>query len=87
MKDILKRHRDDFFQNKKGLTFQDIQTVYRISKNLRDKLVRGTINKDKTLGMTVPCNKPYITCPKMDYSNVITSNKNISYKIPEKFNC
>ena len=23
----------------------------------------------------------------MDYSNVITSNKNISYKIPGKFNC
>ena len=87
MKDILQRHRDDFTQNKKGLTFQDIQTVYRRSTNLQDKLVRGTMKKDPTLGMTSPCNKPCITCPKMDHSNIIMSNKNISYKIPGKFNC
>ena len=37
--------------------------------------------------MTGPCNRPCITCPKMDHSNVVTSNTDISYKIPEKFNC
>ena len=46
MKDILQRHREDFIQNKTGLTCQNIQTVYRSSRNLRDKLVRGNIKRD-----------------------------------------
>ena len=29
MKDILQRHKDYFIQNRKGIKFQDIQTVYR----------------------------------------------------------
>ena len=37
--------------------------------------------------MTTPCNKPCITYPKMDYSNVVTSNNNIGFKIPGKCNC
>ena len=37
--------------------------------------------------MRAPCNKPCITCPKMHHSNVVTSNTDISYKIPGKFNC
>ena len=37
--------------------------------------------------MTALCNKPCITCPKMDHSNVVTSNTDVSYKIPGKFNC
>ena len=61
--------------------------MYRRSTNLQDKLVRGTMKKDLMSGMTSPCNKPCITCPKMDHNNVITSNKHISYKIPGKFNC
>ena len=88
VKDILQRHKEDFIQNKKGLTFQEIQMVNRRSRNLKDKLVRGNIKKNDTmLGMTAPCNTPCISCPKMDHSNVITSNRNISYKIPGRFNC
>ena len=34
-----------------------------------------------------PCNKPCITCPKTDHSNIVMSNTDISYKIPGKFNC
>ena len=29
MKDILQRYKDYFIQNRKGIEFQDIQTVYR----------------------------------------------------------
>ena len=29
MKDILQRYKDYFIQNRKGIKFQDIQTVYR----------------------------------------------------------
>ena len=54
---------------------------------MRDKLVKGHVKKELKLGMTAPCNKPCITCPKMDHSNVVTSNTDISYKIPGKFNC
>ena len=43
------------------------------------------MKKEFKLGMTALCNKPCITCSKMDRSNVVTSN--ISYKIPGKFNC
>ena len=43
MKDILQRYKDYFIQNRKGIKFQDIQTVYRRSANLRDKLVKGHI--------------------------------------------
>ena len=87
MKDILQRYKDHYIQNRKGIKFQDIQTVYRQAANLRDKLVKGHIKKQLQLGMTTPCNKPCITCPKMDHSNVVTSNTDISYKIPGKFNC
>ena len=85
MKDTLQRYKDYFTQNRKRIKFQDIQTVYRQAANLRDKLVKGHIKKELQLGMTAPCNKPCITCPKMDHSNVVTSNTNISYKIPGKF--
>ena len=87
MKDILQRYKDYFIQNRKEIKFQDIQTVYRRSANLRDKLVKGHVKKELKLGMTALCNKPCITCPKMDHSNVVTSNTDISYKIPGKFNC
>ena len=87
MKDILQRYKDYFIQNRKGIKFQDIQTVYRRAANMRDKLVEGHIKKQLQLGMTAPCNKPCISCPKMDHSNVVTSNTDISYKIPGKFNC
>ena len=87
MKDILQRYKDYFIQNRKGIKFQDIQTVYRQAANLRDKLVKGHIKKELQLGMTTPCNKSCITYPKMDHSNVVTSNTDISYKIPGKFNC
>ena len=86
-KEILQRFKDYFLQNRKGIDFQNIQTVYRRAPNLRDKLVRGQVKKELKLGITSPCNKPCITCPKMDYSNVVTSNTNISYKIPGKYNC
>ena len=78
MKEILERYKDYFLQNRKGIDFQNIQTVYQRAPNLRDKLVRGQVKKE--------LNKPCITCPKMDHSNV-TSNTNISYKIPGKYNC
>ena len=87
MKDILQRYKNYFLLNRKGIDFHDIQTVYRRAPNLRDKLVRGQLKKELKLGITSPCNKPCITCPKMDHSNVVTSNMNISYKIPGKFNC
>ena len=87
LKDILQGYKDYFIQNRKGIKFQDIQTVYRQSANLRDKLVKGHVKKELKLGMTTPCNKPCITCPKMDHSNVVTSDTNIRYKIPGKFNC
>ena len=87
MKEILERFKDYFLQNRKGIDFQNIQTVYRRAPNLRDKLVRGQVIKELKLGITSPCNKPCITCPKMDYSNVVTSNTNVSYKIPGKYNC
>ena len=87
MKEILQRFKDYFLQNRKGIDFQNIQTVYWRAPNLRDKLVRGQVKKELKLGITSPCNKPCITCPKMDYSNVVTSNTNISYKIPGKYNC
>ena len=87
MKEILERFKDYFLQNRKGIDFQNIQTVYRRAPNLRDKLVRGQVIKELKLGITSPCNKPCITCPKMDYSNVVTSNTNISYKIAGKYNC
>ena len=80
MKDILQRYKDYSIQNRKGIKFQDIQTVYRRAANLRDKLVKGHIKKQLQLGMTAPCNKPCITCPKMDHSNVVTSNTDISSK-------
>ena len=87
MKEILERFKDYFLQNRKGIDFQNIQTVYQRALNLRDKLVRGQVIKELKLGITSLCNKPCITCPKMDYSNVVTSNTNISYKIPGKYNC
>ena len=87
MMDILQRYKDYFIQNRKEIEFWDIQTVYRWSANLRDKLVKGHMKKELKLGITAPCNKPCITCLKMDHSNVVTSNTNISYKIPGKFNC
>ena len=87
MKDILQRYKDYFIQNRKGIEFWDIQTVYRQSANLRDKLVKEHVKKELKLRMTAPCNKPCITCPKMDHSNVVTSNTDISYKIPGKFYC
>ena len=87
MKEILERFKDYFSQNRKGINFQNIQTVYRRAPNLRDKLIRGQVIKELKLGITSPCNKPCITCPKMDYSNVVTSNTNVSYKIPGKYNC
>ena len=87
MKDILQRYKNYFLLNRKGINFHDIQTVYGRAPNLRDKLVRGQLKKELKLGTTSPYNKPCITCPKMDHSNVVTSNMNISYKIPGKFNC
>ena len=66
MKEILQRYKDYFLQNRKGIDFQNIQTVYRRASNLRDKLVRGQAKKELKLGITSPCNKPCITCPKMD---------------------
>ena len=77
MKEILERFKDYFLQNRKGIDFQNIQIVYRRAPNLRDKLVRGQVIKELKLGITSPCNKPCITCPKMDYSNVVTSNTNV----------
>ena len=41
MKEILERFKDYFLQNRKGIDFQNIQTVYGRAPNLRDELVRG----------------------------------------------
>ena len=46
MKEILERFKDYFLQNRKGIDFQNIQTVYRRAPNLRDKLVRGQVIKN-----------------------------------------
>ena len=56
MKEILERFKDYFLQNRKGIDFQNIQTVYRRAPNLRDKLVRGQVIKELKLGITSPCN-------------------------------
>ena len=51
MKDILERFKDYFLQNRKGIDFQNIQTVYQRAPNLRDKLVRGQVIKELKLGI------------------------------------
>ena len=50
MKEILQRYKDYFLQNRKGIDFQDIQTVYWRAPNLRDKLVRRTSQKRTEIG-------------------------------------
>ena len=62
--------------------------VYRKAKNFKQLLVKGKIHTlSQTAGFSTKCNKPCITCPRMDSSNTVTSLANISYKIQGKFNC
>ena len=75
-------------KTKKEIKSKDIQTVYRKAKNLKQLLVKGNLNTLKqTSGFSTNCNKPCMTCPRMDTSNTITSTSNVTYKIKGKFNC
>ena len=88
MKNIIKRHDTWLDKTKKEMKVQDIQTVYRKSRNLKQLLVKGKLNiLTQTPGYSTNCNKPCITCPRMDTSNTVTSRSNTTYKIQGKFNC
>ena len=88
MKNILKKYDSWLDKTKKDIKAMDIQTVYRKARNLKQLLVKGKINTTpQRLGYSTNCNKPCVTCPRMNTSNTITSRNNISYKIQGKFNC
>ena len=88
MKNILKKYESWLDKTKKDIKAMDIQTVYRKARNLKQLLVKGKINTTlQMLGYSTNCNKPCVTCPRMNTSNTITSRNNISYKIQGKFNC
>ena len=62
--------------------------VYSKGKNLKQLLVKGKIHTlSQTPGFSTNYNKPCITCPRIDSSNIVTSILNISYKIQGKFTC
>ena len=88
MKNIIKKHDTWLGKTKKEMKAQDIQTVYRKSRNLKQLLVKGKLNLlTQTPGYSTNCNKLCITCPRMDTSNTVTSRSNTTYKIKGKFNC
>ena len=88
LKQIIKMHESWLDKTKIDIQSTDIQTVYRKAKNLKQLLVKGKIHTlSQTPGFSTNCNKPCITCPRMDSSNTMTSLSNISYKIQGKFNC
>ena len=88
LKQIIKIHESWLDKTKNDIQSTDIQMVYRKAKNLKQLLVKGKIHSlSQTPGFSTNCNKPCITCPRMDSSNTITSLSNISYKIQGKFNC
>ena len=87
IKELINRYRSEFEKNKKQLSFQNIQIVYRRSPNLRDRMITSKLETDKKLGRTGPCSKNCKTCQSMVNSNVITSSNLTSYKINGKFNC
>ena len=88
LKQIKKIHEGWLDKTKKDIKLKDLQTVYRKAKNLKQLLVKGKIHTlMQTSGFSTNCNKPCITCPRMDSSNTVTSRSNISYKIQGKFTC
>ena len=88
MKNIIKRHDTWLDKTKKEMKVQDMQTVYRKSRSLKQLLVKGKLNiLTQTPGYSTNCNKLCITCPRMDTSNTVTSRSNTTYKIQGKFHC
>ena len=88
MRNILKKYDTWLDKTKKDIKSMDIQIVYRKARNLKQLLVKGKITSTPhMLGYSTNCNKPCVTCPRMNTSNTITSRNNVSYKIQGKFNC
>ena len=88
MKNILNKYDTWLDKTKKDIKSMDIQIVYRKARNLKQLLVKGKITTTPhMLGYSTNCNKPCVTCPRMNTSNTITSRNNVSYKIQGKFNC
>ena len=74
------------------ITLEKIQTVYWKSRNLRDILITGLVNKKELQKQRcVPCRdvrkKQCLTCDRITYSNTVTSPENVTLKIRGNFNC
>ena len=75
MKEIIRIHDNWLDKTKKNIKATDLQTVYKKARNLKQMLVKGKLNNlTQTPGFSMNCNKPCITCPRMDTSNTVTSN-------------
>ena len=77
---------------KNPITNEQIQTVYRKSRNLRDILITGIVNpKPSQKVRCIPCKdirgKSCLTCDRITYSNSITSKDNVTLKIRGNYNC
>ena len=74
------------------ITHENIQTVFRKSKNLRDLIISGILNpKPRPALCCQPCkenrNKSCLTCERVSPCNTITSQDNVTLNIRGTFNC
>ena len=93
MKEISYQHLHILAKMRKNpITNEQVQTVYRKSRNLRDLLITGIVNpKPPQKQRCIPCRdirgKSYLTCNRLSYSNSVTSTDNVSLKIRGNFTC
>lgn len=71
----------------KAFTGKDLQVVYARSDNLRDILIQGSLHTQKITRGCHPCNKPCMTCNRINTEQSITTNQNITYPIRGEFDC